>query len=77
MAVSLIEDPSGTAATDSTASQQSAPSGASTAPGGRRDLVTLHVGEEWTIAQEDLELLLLVVQTLLLVAWAYTEITDS
>lgn len=81
MSVSLIENPSEAAATDSTATEQPSITGVDAAArdgsgGDRRELFTLHIGSGWTIVDEDLELLLLVVQTLLLVAWAYSEVTN-
>lgn len=83
MSVPLLEGTSGTSVGDSTSpSQQFSSTDAATSPGStsagehaaRRDLLTIHVGNDVTLAQEDLELLLVVVQTLLLAAWAYKEV---
>jgi hypothetical protein len=66
---SLIE----TEGEESPPTEQSSPAGA---PGDRRDLITVHIGDEWTVSQEDLDLMLSVVQTVVLLAWVYTEMTD-
>jgi hypothetical protein len=88
VSVPLLEGTGGTARSDSASPDQhfsvtemgttstSSESGASRSPSGsnRRDLLTLHIGSGHTVAQEDLELLLVVVQTLLLATWAYSEV---
>ena len=81
MSVPLIEQSGGAAVSDSGSTEQhfSPTATASTSSGSadRRDLVTVHVGEGMTLAQEDLELLLVVTQTLILLAWLYVEVIDS
>ncbi len=83
MSVPLIEDSGGAVASGSSGSEQQFSSTASTSTSassagsrlGRRDLLTVHVGNGVTISKEDLELLLVVAQTLILLYWVYTEVT--
>lgn len=72
MSVPLFEEaaPTGGATIESAGS---GPTETSTASRSGRQLLTVHVGQQHTITQEDLELLLVIVQTLVLAAWVYNE----
>lgn len=78
MSVPLIEGTSGTAGSGSSSSEQTF-SRSSERSDSARDIVTLHVGDGdgVTISQNDLELLILLVQTALLFGWFYSEVIGS
>lgn len=80
MTVSLIEGSSEAAVSDSSGYEQTGDFSATSTPtsssaSDRRGLMTFHVGDGVTLSQEDLELLLVALQTLMLLAWAYSEVT--